>query len=72
MEVTFFEIFFGQVWDNPGKIPSRPQEFACAFVYDNMATNPQSLTSSYRSRSFAACDCWTQTIHLGRKFSETV
>jgi len=37
-----------------------------------MATNPQSLTSSDRSRSFAAGDCWKQAIHLGRKFSETV
>jgi len=39
---------------------------------NNMATNPQSLTSSYRSRSFAACVCWPQRIHLGGKFSEIV
>jgi len=33
---------------------------------NNKATISQSLTSTYGSRSFAACDCWTQAIHLGR------
>ena len=33
-EVTLYEVFFGQVWENPSKIPSHPQKFACSYTYD--------------------------------------
>jgi len=33
LEVTSFEVFFRQVWENPGKIPSHPQKFACSYNY---------------------------------------
>jgi len=33
LEVIFFEVFFGQVWENPGKIPLHPQEFSCSYTY---------------------------------------
>ena len=33
LDVTFLEVFFGQVWDNPGKIPSHPQKFACSYTF---------------------------------------
>ena len=29
----FFGVFFGQVWENLGKTPSRPQKFACSYTY---------------------------------------
>ena len=34
LEVTFFEVFFGQVWENPGKIPSHHQKCACSYTYE--------------------------------------
>ena len=34
LEVTYFEVFFGQVWENPGKIPSHPKKFDCSYTYD--------------------------------------
>jgi len=47
---------------------SKLPKFANRFFYcwsllrnNNMATNPQVFTSSYSSKRFAACDCWTQT-----------
>jgi len=33
LEVTQFELFFGKVWENPGKIPSHPQKFTCSYTY---------------------------------------
>ena len=33
LEVTSFEVFFGQVWENPGKIPSHPPKFARSYTY---------------------------------------
>jgi len=32
---------------------------------NSIPTNLQRFTSSYRSRRFAACDCWTQTSLAG-------
>jgi len=29
----FFEVFFGQVCENSGKIPLHPQKFACSYTY---------------------------------------
>jgi len=33
LDVTYFEVFFGQVWKNADKIPSHPQKFACFYTY---------------------------------------
>jgi len=33
LEVTFIEVFFSQGWENPGKIPSHPQKYACSHIY---------------------------------------
>jgi len=30
---AYFEVFFGQVWKNSGKIPSNPQKLACSYAY---------------------------------------
>jgi len=27
LELTFFKVFFKNVWENPGKIPSHPKKF---------------------------------------------
>jgi len=32
-QMTFFGVFFGQVWQNSGKNPSHPQKFACSYTY---------------------------------------
>jgi len=34
LEVTFFGVFFGQVWGNLGKNYSHPQKFACSYTYE--------------------------------------
>jgi len=31
--VTYFEVFFRQVWENSDKTPSHPQKFACSYTY---------------------------------------
>jgi len=33
LEVTYFEVFYGQVWENPGKIPFHTQKFAFSYTY---------------------------------------
>jgi len=33
LEVTYFEVFFGKVWENSAKFLSHPQKFACAYTY---------------------------------------
>jgi len=35
LEVTFVEVFFGQVWENSGNVPSHPQKFACYTYVSN-------------------------------------
>ena len=42
---TFFrgQVFFGQVWENSGKIPSHPQNFACSYTYDWKRGKTQSV-----------------------------
>jgi len=32
LEVTYVEIFFGHVWENPGQILSHTQNFACSYT----------------------------------------
>jgi len=27
------QVFFGQIWENPGKIPSHPPKFARSYTY---------------------------------------
>jgi len=43
LEVTFFEafLFFGQVWENPGKISSYPQKRTCSYTYVSKNTRIQ-------------------------------
>jgi len=38
------QAFFGQVWQNPGKIPSHPQKFACSYTYGWHHPKPGSQT----------------------------
>jgi len=32
-EVTYFEVFVRQVWENPGKISLHPQKYACSYIH---------------------------------------
>jgi len=45
LEATFFEAFsfFGQAWENPGKIPSHPQKCTCSSTYVSKNTRIQDI-----------------------------
>jgi len=47
LEVTFLVlVFFGQAWENPGKIPSHHQKFSCSYTYGLFKISDKNCTEN--------------------------
>ena len=63
LEGIFFGGFFGQVWRNLGKNPSRPQKFACSCIYEGEVAGLCARPNYNHTTVYVItnCRCWRPT-----------